>query len=439
MSNYKADKFSDEEFETWRYKMDDRADAVAKVLIDSHHHYHIYRALSKINTLEDPIDIRIFHNPPKPGEEPKIHSEEDLAEHSKLAAILNDYFNDLSLMPTPEEQEVIIKGSLIFNDSPSECIIALAVRSLLKQYAAYKATNVLVATQLLTGYPHRRILETMQFVIDVMDINGFKPTGRAVRSIQKLRLVHALIRARILAKQKDPGRNDLSISMIWKDEWGLPINQQDMIFAVHTFSVEVLDGLIAAKEKVSDETIESYYLAWHYIGRALGVLDPINPTAYSQGKALQERIYSKQFVKDNPNGPALAKPLMKFMEEVLPFHPSDRDILAIVKIYNDEKDYEPVFKEILGLDLNKSSIVFGWLMRTIDSFWHTLIKLLHRIFPLKKDEFDKMLAMKSHSMIQRIVQMKITWTSTAFQVADGFGQEAARDDEEKKRDLKSKR
>ena len=196
--------------------------------------------------------------------------------------------------------------------------------------------------------------------MDVMEQNAFEPEGYGIRAIQRLRIGHALIRIRIDVDKlrKTPGRT-------WNDDWGTPINQQDMIFAVHTFSVEVLHGLIASGEKVSEEEKQNYYYAWHIIGKALGVQDAINPTDYKIGVQVQERIYAKEFIRDNPNGPLLAEPLINFMVAVLPLA-KRKGVYGIVKLFNDKKDYEPIFRDILKLDLSEASSFFTTMYKTQD-------------------------------------------------------------------------
>jgi hypothetical protein len=266
----------------------------------------------------------------------------------------------------------------------------------------------------------------MQFVMDVMDPLGYGPEGYAIRSIQKLRLVHAMIRARI--------RNNLhEVSQFgeWKESWGLPINQQDMIFAIHTFSVEVLDGLIAAGEKISREDMENYYLTWHYIGKALGVKDEINPWNYADGKALQNRIYQQQFVKPNPNAPALAKPLLEFMQKTLPTHPDQRHIYAVVKLYNDKDEHNRfIFEEILEIPLSTADDRFLRLMKNADSFWHFIISIRYLFTPKhKKPLFHHALAMKNFNMLGAVIGLEKTWSGKHFRISDGFGDQIAIEDE----------
>ncbi len=469
-------EFSRPDFDTWfasyRYKQDDYADDVAIEIVKSPHYAEVFAEWAKIQNNNDKVNFQI----PKAagsGYSPCLLCLSD-EKHNLLNEKLNTYFRSTAVADFMNKHiETVKRGCEFFNIYNASATLALVTRSLLKQYAAYNATNVLMFTKMIKDAPNRRILESMRFVRDVMAIDGYDPGGRGVRNIQKLRLVHAVIRARINSgkydrlqyikdisayvakvatsvnvkeaqsdatglaqiatrltnlskylndkvteienfnkarKDKNNPRNisqradDLQRSinyllevqkkiydeaqiieedarpyneitfLIDKDvdttlphlvndleryakqiewneqEWGLPINQQDMIFAIHTFSVEVIDGLIASGEDLKPEEIEDYYLTWHYIGHCLGVLDEINPDKYETGKKMQQLIYKKEFTEYNPNGDALSLPLLRFLKSILPFN-SGPQVRAVIANYNDKEDFQ-IFKYNLKIDMD---------------------------------------------------------------------------------------
>ncbi len=417
---YSAHTWNDATFEAWRYKQDDAADEVAESIIKSPHHHQVYQALSHVHKNSDLVNIEIFD---------KIDGGNDTTEdHDRLVTLLNQYFRDTQLMSyLTEQNEAVQQSSKFFNNYAFEATMALAVRSLLKQYAAFRSTNVLVFTKLLTKYPHRRILETMQFVMDVMDPQGYGANGHAIRSIQKLRLIHALIRARL-----NNSLHDVAQFGLWNEkEWGNPINQQDMIFAVHTFSIEVLDGLIASGEKVTSTQIDSYYLTWHYIGKALGVKDEINPMTYAEGKQLQARIYQKEFTEHNPNGPVLAEPLLNFMQQILPTHPPREHIYAIIKLYNNQDEAtRKIFEKNLKIPISQAHDHFLRRIKMGDWLWHKFNFIRYLFTPKsKKALFYHALAMKNFNLLTAIVSLEKTWSGRDFRISDGLGELASQQDQ----------
>lgn len=425
---------TDEEFEKYRYKNDQPADSAAFAILNFVDHAQVYRILGGLQKNTDTVSF----------DEIKKLSYEAKGDPAQIEWLVNymknqidKYFNDLTHFQfTPEEKECLHKAAIFFNLHMTECTLALAVRSLLKQYAAFKSTNVLTFTQLLPKYPYRRIISTMQFVMDVMDPKAFEPEGCGIRSIQKLRLVHALIRNRIerntleIKNAKKENRLQDIKGEEWNDDWGVPINQQDMIFAVHTFSIEVLHGLIASGEKVSKEEMENYYYAWHLIGKALGVRDELNPTDYYTGYLVQNRIYKKEFIRDNPNGPVLAEPLIRFLVEVLPMA-KRKGVLGLVKLFNDKKDYDPVFRDILHIDLSEASRFYTTMYNLQDNFRHILINIKYFFLPnAKRSDYFRDIARNQRKFFESIIGVAKTWTDSHFRIADAFGEQAAIQHEE---------
>ncbi|HUR31434.1 MAG TPA: oxygenase MpaB family protein [Saprospiraceae bacterium] len=408
---------TDEEFEKFRYRGDPDIDTIALTVMNVVDHGELHRILATIQKNSDPVSFDGLKSIDlKKGVSIQSDVETFLAPYRKVLGI---YFGDTFIQFTPEEKECLRQASIFFNTHMTECTLSLAVRSLLKQYAAFKATNVLSYTKLLPDYPSRRIISTMQFVMDVMETNAYEPEGYGIRAIQRLRLVHALIRVRIdVDKMRQGGK-------VWKQEWGTPINQQDMIFAVHTFSIEVLHGLLASGEKISGSDIQNYYYAWHIIGRALGVQDAINPSDYNIGVQVQERIYAKEFIKDNPNGPPLADALIKFMLDVLPLS-KRKGVYGLVKLFNDKKDYEPVFRDILKLDLSEASSFFTTMYKTQDWVRHTVIKVKYFFLPkAKRSDYLRDIAKNQHKLFESIMSVAATWSGGHFRIGDAFGTQAA--------------
>ncbi len=409
--------FTDEEFEKFRYTGDRDIDILALTVMEVVDYGEFHQILSNLHRNGDPVSFEGLKSVQQKSDVTVNNPESYLKGYKQALEI---YFGDTFIKFTPEEKEVLRKASLFFNVHMTECTIALAVRSLLKQYAAFKSTNVLTHTQLLPKYPYRRIISTMQFVMDVMETNAFEPEGYGIRAIQRLRMVHALIRIRI-----DMDKIRKTEGKEWKEEWGRPINQQDMIFAVHTFSIEVIHGLLASGEKISDEEIQNYYYAWHIIGKALGVLDELNPTDYKIGVQVQERIYAKEFIKENPNGPILAEPLINFMADVLPM--ADRKaVYGVVKLFNDKKDYEPIFHDILKLDLSEATSFFTTMYKTQDWLRHTIIKVKHLFTPAsKRSDYLQDIAKNQRKLFDAIMSIAKTWSGSHFRMADAFGTKAA--------------
>ena len=257
---------------------------------------------------------------------------------------------------TPERQALLNRASSFFERNGPAIIMVLACRSLLKQYASANTSELLGKTRLLVDFPHRRIIETMQFVMDVMQPEWAKqePTileGQngiaSLQTIKKLRITHAMIRTRVaMGRQKfhDDDKTDKSH----------PINQQEMIMANLTFSLEVIEGLRSLSIDVSQEEQNDFYQAWLYIGDLLGIRYPegLKPQSYEEAWALQNKLYKFNFRKSK-SGPELAHALLTWLEQILPMTDHQAILDIILEINNDETgENKKVLEEILEIDFD---------------------------------------------------------------------------------------
>lgn len=432
MDKFNPTTLTDEVFASYRYIQDEYADNVATALVaigasyinpqdTARFHQLAFAVISMVKTNSDVISIDSFKKILGPIAIPD-------KQHIDAVALFVKYFaNREHFQFTDDQKSILKKGCLFYSTHAFEATITLAVRSLLKQYAASNAIQVLVSTNLLPQYPHRRVLSTMDFVLDVMALNAFEPDGSGILAIQKLRLVHALIRARIKDESEHPEhtsdelKTDTWPANKWNAaEWGLPINQQDMIFAIHTFSVEVLDGIIEAGDKVTADDINNYYVTWHYIATALGLRAELNPYSYSDGKELQQRIYNKQF-KANPNSPKLAAPLIEFLIDFTGL--SQANVYALTSLFNNETD-RGIFEDILKIPLRSAPPRYRLVLKLSQmffSFWSIV-----RYFGFR--DTNVRLAQRTNDTMQQVVYSQSTWGSKHFRMRDGFGNDAAQKD-----------
>ncbi len=258
---------------------------------------------------------------------------------------------------TAEEIRYLEKGAAFFKQHGPWITFALGARSLLKQYAHTKAIEVLRLTTLLVKHVNRRIMETMQFVLDVMT-TGWTTTADdgsvklnlqhpGFLSVKKLRLVHAMVRYRLMH-----GMYDTSLGIYDESHLGHPINQEDMVFAIHTFSLEIIEGLREMRITVSDEDAENYFQCWKIIGRGLGVRRELEPASYADATALQELIYERHFTLPNPTGPLLAQALTGWFTTTVPL--LDHKILVtFIKEFNGPENYS-ILRDHLDLDIGNA-------------------------------------------------------------------------------------
>ena len=82
----------------------------------------------------------------------------------------------------------------------------------------------------------RRVMETGQFLFDVLSVGSLGENGKGRRTIQKVRLMHAAVRR--LIKERTKQQPDL-----WDSDWGTPINQEDLAGTLLAFWYVVADPM----------------------------------------------------------------------------------------------------------------------------------------------------------------------------------------------------
>ncbi len=189
--------------------------------------------------------------------------------------------------------------------------LVLSCKSLPESYACAKGAMVLYETGRLNEQHGarraftRRIVETAQFVVNVMSPDSFGPNGQATRTVQKVRLIHATIRYYLRKNNWDVAQYDE------------PINQEDMAGTLMAFSALVLDGLVTLHVKLAPEEEEAFQHCWRVVGCLMGVDPDLLPNNVQDARNLGNAILSHQ-IKASSQGQELIDALIKFKEEISP-------------------------------------------------------------------------------------------------------------------------
>lgn len=206
--------------------------------------------------------------------------------------------------------ESIAHGERVFAEHGPEVMMLLCCYSLPSSYAAKKGVQVLHRTAYLAKRPNRRLFETAQFIVDVLSPGGLGPGGRGVQTALKVRLMHAAIRHLIQA--------DTSVTWDAK-ELGVPINQEDLLGTLMTFTWLILDGLDRLGAKLSPEEQQAYLETWIAVGRVMGIEPPLLPSTVAEARATTELIERRQ-VAESDAGREMTAALLGMMQTNLP-HP----------------------------------------------------------------------------------------------------------------------
>ncbi len=218
-------------------------------------------------------------------------------------------------------------GHELFREHGLKILMILVFYSLPSAYAAQSGVRVLHSRHGSTGFfvkdLNRRLIETTQFVIDVLtpsslDIVREGSThnhGLAVRSALRVRLLHGAVRSLIEA-HKTPAWDARTL--------GKPVNQEDMAGTLLTFSWIVIDGLRRLGIDMSYDTAEAYFGIWKKVGALLGVNLQLIPPDLRQAELLMQQIKKRQIDQPivhgirNDDGIEMTARLLEFTRAALP-------------------------------------------------------------------------------------------------------------------------
>ncbi|MBC7450612.1 MAG: DUF2236 domain-containing protein [Cytophagales bacterium] len=228
----------------------------------------------------------------------------DIVSAERFPEYIVDYFNSTASFPDWLSERKILQSSVFFEQHGQSIMLCLMALSLPYCYAAGEDAEVLLLSQRIQNDTRKRLAETGQFVYDVMDKEAFKPSGRGIRSIQKVRLMHAVVRHQIKAYGK------------W-DKTSLPINQESMAGTNLAFSLIILRGLNKLYIEVSADEEAAYLHRWNVIGYLMGVSEELLPEGIEESIVLEKLIRQRHF-KESIAGKTLTKALTDVATDFFP-------------------------------------------------------------------------------------------------------------------------
>ena len=254
-------KFTDDELRAYRQRCDPVGDAVIDRILDTGRAADINLMVSELVENDDVVP-------------------------DNLPPLARDYFRDSDDLPPWADLRRVHNGQEFFNKYGPEMCLMLSLASLPVCYGCADGAQVLLRSHRIARPANRRILETTQFVLDVMQVGGLDPDGdgRGLRAIQKVRLMHASIRYYIRQHM------ELGEGLPFEAAWGEPINQEDLVNTLMSFSRVTVNGLRNLGHRIDPVEEEDFFHAWRVIGHLMGIDDALNPETAAEGQALMEQI-----------------------------------------------------------------------------------------------------------------------------------------------------
>ena len=222
---------------------------------------------------------------------------------SALPSQLREFLETTKVDALPNPARIAVAQN-VFVDHGPEILATLGCYSLPSAYAARKGVQVLHRTAYLAQRPNRRLFRTMQMVVDVMRPGGLGPDGYGIRTVQKVRLIHAAIRYQLLHAR-------------WDGSLGIPINQEDLAGTLLTFSYLPMEGLRKLGANIAGDAAEAYFATWCEVGRLLGVMPEMIPEELEAGAKLEDLICERQFAPSD-EGREMTRALIVMLERDSP-------------------------------------------------------------------------------------------------------------------------
>ncbi len=233
---------------------------------------------------------------------------------------IREFFADTATLPqvggAPVDRARLDRGATVFLTRAAATALVLLARSVPEGYAAPRLTSILTISDDLQHHPYRRLLGVLQMLINVNARSAFAPSGKALITARKMRLLHAGIR-RLVPKYRPD----------YQRRFGTPVSLEDMLATAMAFSLLVVEGLRSLAIPLSDAEAEDYYYVWRVFAQLIGIHPPGRPDDSSFVPAtLAEaaefyRAYARRSyvpAAENPAGVDLARADLDMITDLLP-------------------------------------------------------------------------------------------------------------------------
>lgn len=214
-------------------------------------------------------------------------------------------------LPSWSDAALLTAGQRFFDDYDLAICTALFTASLPSAYAGAQGVGVLARVSQLAepGTVARRIAETGQMLLDITQPGALEPGGAGYRRVVQVRLLHASVRAVLLGSDAPGGT--------WPAAAGIPVNQQDLLATLTTFTVIVFRALNRMGTQVSLADQEAYLHLWTVVGELLGISEATRIRKPQDAQSLTTSLQGS-LQAPSANGAFLMSVLLDEMEFAMP-------------------------------------------------------------------------------------------------------------------------
>ena len=184
---------------------------------------------------------------------------------------LHALFKEAEAIPDWLNWDELENGAAFCRRSGAFALVVLRNYCLMGGYESASINKPLIFTEALKKGAAKRMAETIEFWVDVTGESALKRFAPGFKSCIKVRLMHAYARVAIQKTAE------------WKNEqWGVPLNQWDMLATNLGFSLVFMDGLKRLGFKPTEKEMTGLLHFWKYIGYLLGIKPSYLPDTETQ-------------------------------------------------------------------------------------------------------------------------------------------------------------
>jgi hypothetical protein len=227
-------------------------------------------------------------------------------EISSFPNLLKTFFSFFHQIPEWIDPEKVSLSQDFFDKQGNTYLALLGLYSLPYCYAFADGAQVLVRSKRITDDIGMRLSETALFLLDSFRPGTFLDNKEALLSLSKVRLIHAFSRLFISKYGRD-----------WDENWGIPVNQEDMIGTNLAFSLLVLRGMEKLGKFPGRTIHEAVLHYWKVIGFYLGINISFWPDTAKESFEL-EKLIRKRHLKASEAGKILINTLLTYYKSNIP-------------------------------------------------------------------------------------------------------------------------
>jgi hypothetical protein len=313
---------------------------------------------------------------------------------------LSGFFDATNDIPAFVDLQRVTRGEKVFQKNAFTGALVLLTKSLPEGYAAPNLSIILNLSGNLRTHPFKRLLATLQTVVNVSTFHGFQNGGRAVITAQKLRLLHAGIRH--LTRRYRPD---------FETRYGVPVNLEDMLGTVMGFSYLVIEGMRTLGVGLTPQEEEDFFYLWRVFALMMGIHPAENSASFeyipdnvADAAAFYDAYRRRHYVAavNNPDGVALGHANLRMMKHFIPRLLRLLGFGALPRLYMLEL-MGPKQCALIGVRRARGYALIKW-------FLFALIRLWRPIEHMRTKRHERIGAMIFQEMIDKAYGGEVTFT-----------------------------